>query len=135
MTIPKVVTAFTHNSEWANEKMDYRMASCTVPDEAYTIEDLMKRHRAGLFTDVKTPIFMNEDSYTDEDSSLDDIDLEKMRFSDLVTQREHLDYLDSIGKELGGRAVEDRSLRRAETAQSGAQRSGLPSTDIVEAEG
>lgn len=93
MTIPKVVTAFTHNPEWALEKMDYSMPSATVPDEAYTIEDLMKRHRAGLFTDVKTPIFMNDDSYNDEDASLDDIDFEKMRWNDLVDQAEHLNSL------------------------------------------
>ena len=82
-----VKTAFNYDPMDALEKIDYDEPSVTVPDEAFTIEQLIQRHRAGLLTDVKTPIFTNDDTYTDEDASLDDMDYEKFGRLDPVDQQ------------------------------------------------
>lgn len=58
----------------------------TVPDQAYSISDLIERHRAGILTDTaiyKEPVYLDTEDFDDED-------MEKLRDSDLVEQEEYL---------------------------------------------
>lgn len=61
--------------------------SVTVPDQSYTIEELIERYRAGILTDLeiaKEPVYY-------ENSDFDSPDMEKMMRSDIVEKQEFVD--------------------------------------------
>ena len=60
----------------------YKKKSMTVPDQAYTVEELLARHHAGMLTDVVTPSY-----FPDEQSDFDDDDLEAVN---------RMDYMDRV---------------------------------------
>lgn len=96
--------------------------SVTVPDEAYTVRELMARHAAGMLPDV-----MHQDG-GDELGDFDSEDLEKLRDSDLYErqeayerigvqlreQREQFDVAEKERKRLeSDRFAEDEAVRKA----------------------
>lgn len=81
----KTVTQFNYDPVLAMTKIDPNEKSVTVPDQAYSIQELIERHRQGILTDVnvfRDPIYLDTDDH-------DDVDMEKMRDGDLTEQEDY----------------------------------------------
>lgn len=92
--------------------------SVTVPDQAYSIQELLERHRQGILTDTG---ISREGFYPDgeEEPNFDDPDLEKLSNSDLVDKQQYLGELqDRIdkGKKIDAKrkSEKDKVLSQAE---------------------
>lgn len=72
--------------EMSYPETSHKMASVTEPDQAWTIAELLERHRQGILTDTQ----VMRDGEILDDSTLDDPDLEKLRDSDIVDREEYL---------------------------------------------
>lgn len=66
--------------------------SVTVPDESYSIRDLLEKFSRGV-----DPGVMRSPSY-DSDASHESVDLEKLRDSDLVDREEYSSHLSTVIK-------------------------------------
>lgn len=96
--------------DWVVQHEVLDKESLTVPDQAYTIEQLMERHRAGVLTDVQTR------SYFHDDMTFDDDDVEEFGRMDIFDKQQLYD------------------LRNAEAFTSNAAPLGKGATGLSETE-
>lgn len=113
-----------------NPERSHLDPSVTVPDQEYTIADLIKRHEQGLLTDlnISRPGVYTQ---TDEDNNFDVPDIEKIRDADINDQNE---YMREINKEVGNynKAVEEVEKERAKAAKEAkAAKKAASATTVV----
>lgn len=103
----KVIDQFNW-SPGAPVELSHKSASVTVPDMAYSVEELIERHRNGLLTDVE-----RDPVWPSEEPDFDDPDMEKM-------MREDIDVKHDFAK-AGREAVEAaRAVRSDQEAKEAA---------------
>lgn len=83
------VDQMSYDSERASSvEVSHNFPSVAIPDEDWTIDELLQRHRAGLLTDTGGVDYTDQE---EDDSGFEDmVDLEKFRHMDLVDQETHL---------------------------------------------
>lgn len=104
-----VVNQWTFEPHLDAEAECHLLPSLTVPDQAYTIEELLARHQKGLLTDMaigKQPIYS-------EDASFDDPDMEGLMRADIVERSEFAAM---------GKAELDRQRKEAAKAKAEADK-------------
>ena len=72
--------------QMATPEDSHKHASVTVPDQGFTIDDLLKRHEMGLLTDIDFPdrgVFL-------PNASLDDPDMEEVNRMDVIDRSDFL---------------------------------------------
>ena len=79
MKLPDILSYVPKGHEY---ETSHKHKSMTTPDQAYTIEELLARHHAGMLTDISTPSY-----FPDEQSDFDDDDLEAVN---------RMDYMDRV---------------------------------------
>ena len=79
MKLPDILSYVPKGHEY---ETSHKHKSFTVPDQAYSVEELLARHHAGMLTDVVTPSY-----FPDEQSDFDDDDLEAVN---------RMDYMDRV---------------------------------------
>lgn len=92
--------------------------SKTVPDETYTLREIVQRFRRGQPTD---PGMMREGTY-DPDPSHDNPDLEKVHGMDLYDKAEFVDSLRSSVKEAEDKVKVHLDKKAAQAAKEAANR-------------
>lgn len=101
-----------------NYEKSHLYPSEAVPDQGWTIQELMKRHAAGLMTDLD---IQREGTYTqsDDEEEFDIPDMEKMKDADLNEQKE---YIRKIKEYAYGFEQEISRAEKAKAAEKAAKK-------------
>lgn len=112
--IPVVMGQFNHVPDESRE-ISHRYPSLTVPDQAFSIAELLERHQKGLLTDLaigRTPIYS-------KDAHFDDQDMEKLMDSDIVDRMEFVNAGKAVVE--AERAAKAKSEREAAEKRESAE--------------
>ena len=125
-----VRTQFNHVIE-SSEK-SHLFPSVTVPDQSYSLTELLERHRQGILTDTE---IMKEAQYMDEEfTNFDSPDVEKLRDADLTEREEYIQYVknakDSFFAKKKAEAAAEAERVQAEAAK-GAKAEVKPAEPVV----
>lgn len=94
---PKIDTGFS----------EYKEQSMTVPDESYSIKDLLKKHRSGI------PVNVERDGQYDDDPDHDDIDRTELLNMDLAEKAEILEQQKELQQAVKDRIEENKKAKAA----------------------
>lgn len=93
-----------------------KFPSETVPDQTYSVAELLERHRQGILTDTE---IRRDTEYVDQDDlDFDTQDFEKFRDSDLVDQDEYMQMVkDDLQKAEDKRKADIAAAKAKEDAE------------------
>lgn len=95
-------------------ELSHTLPSVTEPDQAYTIAELLERHRQGILTDTE----IHKDGYFNEHADFDSPDFEKFSDSDLTEKADYFTARRSEMEEIRKASEEKEAARKkAEEAE------------------